>query len=113
MAVKEYSEDEELELFVELLGNYISMPVVFECGIHVIVEKTDSFEGSEWDHESEVGRDRGKIPAPPYLSQYALYNFIEIDGKQGLSNLSKNTKDWLLLVLFLSLLHACIYYIYI
>jgi hypothetical protein len=78
---------------------------VFECGIHVIVEKTDSFEGSEWDHESDVGRDR-VIPAPPYLSQYALYNFFEIDGKQGLSNLSKNTKDRLLEVLVLSLLHT-------
>jgi len=57
-------------------------------------------------HESEVGRDRVVIPAPPYLSQYALCNFIDIDGKQGLSNLSKNTKDRLLQLLFLSLLHT-------
>nr|XP_034928415.1 LOW QUALITY PROTEIN: disease resistance protein RPV1-like [Populus alba] len=98
MAMKEYCEDEELELFVELLDMLDSLreyTEVFECGIHVIVEKPDAFEGSEWDHESEVGRDR-VIPAPPYLSQYMLYNFIENDGKQGLSNLSKNTKDWLL-----------------
>uniref|UniRef100_A0A3N7G2P9 Uncharacterized protein n=1 Tax=Populus trichocarpa TaxID=3694 RepID=A0A3N7G2P9_POPTR len=93
MAMEEYCEDEELELCVELyMGEDAE---VFEFGIHVIVEKTDSFEGSEWDHESEVGRDGG-IPAPPHLSQYPLYNFFEIDGKQGLSNLSKNTKDWLL-----------------
>jgi hypothetical protein len=106
MAMEEYCEDEGLELFVELLGVLDSLreyTEVFECGIHVIVEKTDSFEGSEWDHESEVGRDR-VIPAPPYLSQYELYNFFEIDGKQGLSNLSKYTKDRLLEVLVLSLL---------
>nr|XP_034896452.1 TMV resistance protein N-like isoform X3 [Populus alba] len=98
MAMEEYCEDEGLELFVELLGmldNLREYTEVFECGIHVIVEKTDSFGGSEWDHESEVGRD-GVIPAPPYLSQYELYNFFEIDGKQGLSNLSKYTKDRLL-----------------
>ena len=76
MAMKEYCEDEELELCVEL-----GYTEVFECGIHVIVEKTEAFEGSEWDHESEVGRERVVIPAPSYLSQYALYNFIEIDGK--------------------------------
>ncbi|XP_061949493.1 disease resistance protein RPV1-like [Populus nigra] len=93
MAMKEYCEDEELELCVGLYTGEDAE--VFECGIHVIVEKTDSFEGSEWDHESEVGRDR-VIPAPPYLSQYARYNFFEIYGKQGLSNLSKNTKDRLL-----------------
>jgi hypothetical protein len=103
MAMEEYCEDEELELCVGLYTGEDAE--VFECGIHVIVEKTDSFEGSEWDHESDVGRDR-VIPAPPYLSQYALYNFFEIDGKQGLSNLSKNTKDRLLEVLVLSLLHT-------
>nr|TKR74175.1 hypothetical protein D5086_0000297780 [Populus alba] len=80
MAMKEHCEDEELELCV---GLYMGEDAgVFECGIHVIVEKTDLFEGSEWDHESEVGRDGG-IPAPPYLSQYWLYNFIGIDDKQG------------------------------
>jgi hypothetical protein len=110
MAMEEYCEDEELELCVGLYTGEDAE--VFECGIHVIVEKTDSFEGSEWDHESEVGRDR-VIPAPPYLSQYAQYNFIEIDGKQGLSNLSNYTKDRLLEVPFLSLLHIYIYiYIY-
>nr|TKS16538.1 hypothetical protein D5086_0000022720 [Populus alba] len=98
MAMEEYCEDEELELCV---GLYMGEDAeVFECGIHVIVEKTDSFEGSEWDHESEVGRDRVVIPAPPYLSQYTLYNFIEIDGKQGLSNLSKRAKDRLLEKIF-------------
>jgi hypothetical protein len=103
MAMEEYCEDEELELCVELyMGEDAE---VFECGIHVIVEKTDSFEGSEWDHESEVEGDT-VIPAPPYLSQYALYNFFEIDGKQGLSNVSKYTTGWLLQVLFLSLLHT-------
>ena len=125
MAMKEYSGDEELELCVVLLGMdsgdeelepgvkllldreyYSSCVEVFECGIHVIVEKTEAFEGSEWDHESEVGRDRVVIPAPPYLSQDALSNFIEIDGKQGLSNVSKYTTGWLLQVLFLSLLHT-------
>jgi hypothetical protein len=113
MAMEEYCEDEELELCVGLYTGEDAE--VFECGIHVIVEKTDSFEGSEWDHESKVGRDGG-ITAPPHLSHYPLYNFIEIDGKQGLSNLSKNTKDWLLQVLFLSLLHTnkhTIIYIYI
>jgi hypothetical protein len=104
MAMKEYCEDEELELCVGLYTGEDAE--VFECGIHVIVEKTDSFEGSEWDHESEVGRDGAVIPAPPYLSQYARYNFFEIYGKQGLSNLSKNTKDRLLEVLVLSLLHT-------
>ncbi|RQO93003.1 hypothetical protein POPTR_007G143300v4 [Populus trichocarpa] len=98
MAMKEYSGDEGLELFVEVRDKFLEMieyAEVFECGIHVIVEKTDSFEGSEWDHESEVGRDR-VIPAPPYLSQNALYNSIEIDGKQGQSNLSKYAEDRLL-----------------
>ncbi|XP_034888788.1 TMV resistance protein N [Populus alba] len=94
MAMKEYCEDEELQLCVGLYTG--EDDEVFECGIHVIVEKTDSFEGSEWDHESEVGRDRVVIPAPPYLSQYARYNFFEIYGKQRLGNLSKNTKDRLL-----------------
>jgi hypothetical protein len=103
MAMKEYCEDEELELCVGLYTGEDAE--VFECGIHVIVEKTDSFEGSEWDHRFEVGRDR-VIPAPPYLSQYALYNFFEIYGKQVLRNLSKNTKDRLLEVLVLSLLHT-------
>nr|TKR74176.1 hypothetical protein D5086_0000297790 [Populus alba] len=50
MAMKEHCEDEELELCVEL-GEYAE---VFECGIHVIVEKTDSFEVSEWDHELKL-----------------------------------------------------------
>jgi hypothetical protein len=85
MAMKEYCEDEELELCVGLyMGAYAE---VFEFGIHVIVEKTDSFEGSEWDHDG-------------------LYNFIEIDGEQVLRNFSKYTKDLLLEVLFLSLLHT-------
>ena len=111
--MEEYCEDEGLELFVELLGMLDGLreyTEVFECGIHVIVEKTDSFEGSEWDHESEVGRDGG-ITAPPHLSQYPLYNFIEIDGKHGLSNLSKNTNDRLLEVPFLFFfLKMCILY---
>ncbi|XP_061948959.1 disease resistance protein RPV1-like isoform X2 [Populus nigra] len=51
MAIEEYCEDEELELCVGLYTGEDAE--VFECGIHVIVEKTDSFEGSEWDHESE------------------------------------------------------------
>jgi len=110
MAMKEYSGDEELELCVDFCHSlaWKRNAEVFECGIHVIVGKTEAFEGSEWDHESEVGRDRVVIPAPPYLSQYELYNFIEIDGKQGLSNLSKNAKHQLLEVLFLSLLHIYI-----
>nr|TKR91752.1 TMV resistance protein N-like [Populus alba] len=94
MEMKEYCEDEELELCVGLYTGEDAE--VFECGIHVIVQKTDSFEGSEWDHESEVGRDRAVIPTPPYMSQYARCNFFEIYGKQGLCNLSKNTKDRLL-----------------
>nr|TKR78427.1 hypothetical protein D5086_0000282100 [Populus alba] len=90
MEMEEYCEDEELELCMELdMGEDTE---VFECGIHVIVEKTDSFEGSEWDHESEVGRDR-VISAPPFLSQCPLYNFNETASKEGLSNLSKYTKD--------------------
>nr|TKR78424.1 TMV resistance protein N-like [Populus alba] len=45
MAMEEYCGDEGLELCVELdMGEDAE---VFECGIHVIVEKTDSFEGSE------------------------------------------------------------------
>jgi leucine-rich repeat protein SHOC2 len=68
MEMKEYSGDEELELRVDFCPFYLPrecIPVVFECGIHVIVEKTEAFEGSEWNHESEVGRDR-VIPAPPW-----------------------------------------------
>ncbi|XP_073267979.1 TMV resistance protein N isoform X2 [Populus alba] len=49
MAMEEYCGDEELELY---LGSQpIDGSKVVQCGIHVIVEETDSFEGSEWDRE--------------------------------------------------------------
>ena len=49
MAMEEYCGDEELELY--LGSQYIDGSKVVQCGIHVIVEETDSFEGSGWDQE--------------------------------------------------------------
>ncbi|XP_034896725.1 TMV resistance protein N-like [Populus alba] len=49
MAMEEYCGDEELELY--LGSQSIDGSKVVQCGIHVIVEETDSFEGSEWDRE--------------------------------------------------------------
>ncbi|XP_034903991.1 TMV resistance protein N isoform X2 [Populus alba] len=49
MAMEEYCGDEELELYLASRSSDRSKGV--QCGIHVIAEETDSFEGSEWDRE--------------------------------------------------------------